>query len=576
MKIFTKQTTIRNFTGSLGVVFLLSQISCRTSDTENNLAGGSAAVKINLLGTEFSNSQKPKPTASLGKQGLDLGNNGVQSKSIMINPSTFIIARLAPVNQSLNTQASVGKNLSAAIPGRLLRDGIMFRVIAYEQGSGNYKTHQDYTIGQPAAPLMLDNSAPYIMVVYSYGSNSLPSISSGETTDLNSAVVNYDDNNRNFMYQNISYTPVNAQNTLDITLRHKTTEITTSVLSNLPGNEITSITNAAIVPHYTNGTIPLASGNITGRTDIASAAVDFSFLSSPATSITTSPIYVNADTGGANTASFSANAVVGGNPRTINVSNAFSITPGWQQSLTVNFSHCGAFIAPGIWKDFMCHNLGADFTADPFVPSAAIQGAKYQWGVQTGATIEVERYVNGVLTPVTQKQYISQTEDLSSPTTTIPDWYVPRPEELQKYPSAPWDTAWQDDIKGDKDPCPNGYRVPTKEQWQAVIDNNTFSVIGLWDTAYTDYSSGVYFGKGLFLPSTGERGSNGRPLAGPNIDPNHQLMKAGNYWSSSKIITKNSDGLYKRDGYFISANENKAVIAQAFYPYGHAIRCIQE
>ena len=64
---------------------------------------------------------------------------------------------------------------------------------------------------------MLDGGTTYNMVVYSYGAGTLPAISSGETTDLNSAVVNYDDNNRDFMYQNINYTPVTGGNSLDIT-----------------------------------------------------------------------------------------------------------------------------------------------------------------------------------------------------------------------------------------------------------------------------------------------------------------------------------------------------------------------
>jgi hypothetical protein len=31
---------------------------------------------------------------------------------------------------------------------------------------------------------------------------------------------------------------------------------------------------------------------------------------------------------------------------------------------------CGAYIAPGEWKEFMCRNLGADPNAHPFYPSA--------------------------------------------------------------------------------------------------------------------------------------------------------------------------------------------------------------
>ncbi|OPB70933.1 hypothetical protein BAY12_16275 [Elizabethkingia bruuniana] len=567
---------MRNFTGSLGVVFLLSQISCRTSDAENNLTSGPAAVKINLLGTEFANSKGTKPTASVGRQGLDLGSSGIQSKSIMINPSTFIIARLAPVNESLSPQASVGKNLSAAVPGDPLGSGIKFRVIAYDQGSGQYKTHQDYTVGQPAAPLMLDGGTAYNMVAYSYGNSTLPAISSGETTDLNSAVVNYDDNNRDFMYQNISYTPANAQNTLDITLRHKVAKITTFIISNMPGNGITAITNAAITPHATNGTIPLASGNITGRTNAASAAIDFSFLSTEATSITAAPIFVNADTGGAVTASFSANAIVGGNPRTINVPNALSITPGNTQSFTLNLTHCGAYIAPGVWKEFMCHNLGADYSADPFAPSQAIRGAKYQWGVLTNATRD--------LAGSPKKQYLSQAEDLTSHQllTANPEWYPANRETLNTIPSLPWDTAWNDNIKTDQDPCPSGYKVPSKEQWQGVIDNNPISSIGTWSPDYTASNSGFLFGKGLFLIAAGQRYQTGGIQLTKAFDGSPNNIN-GVYWSSSNIVEQTPPlvlGLYTHHAYAITIGNNTQEVntqevRKLIYTYGNSVRCIK-
>ncbi|HFK5529595.1 TPA: hypothetical protein ACGZ99_003681, partial [Elizabethkingia anophelis] len=170
--------------------------SCRTSDAEKNLAGGPAAVNINLLGAEFSDAQNIKPTASVGKEIRDSEIDKVQTKSIMTDPSTVLIAQLTPINQAINPQASAGNNLSTAVSGDPLGSGIKFRIIAYEQGSGKYKLHQDYTVGQPATPLMLDGGTAYNMVTYSYGTGTLPAISSGETSDLSSAVVGYDDNNR--------------------------------------------------------------------------------------------------------------------------------------------------------------------------------------------------------------------------------------------------------------------------------------------------------------------------------------------------------------------------------------------
>ena len=99
----------------------------------------------------------------------------------LVSPSSFITAELTP-NRSLSSVAS-SKNLNtvAAVAGDQLGAGNKFRVIAYRQhDDGTYQTYQDYTVGQPATPLMLDGGVDYDIVAYSYGVTTLPAISSGE------------------------------------------------------------------------------------------------------------------------------------------------------------------------------------------------------------------------------------------------------------------------------------------------------------------------------------------------------------------------------------------------------------
>ncbi|MEW7266388.1 hypothetical protein AB2S25_18425, partial [Elizabethkingia anophelis] len=159
--------------------------------------------------------------------------------------------------------------------------------------------------------------------------SSLPALSTGEQSNLSSAVVNYDDTNRDFLYQSQSYTPGSSNNTLNITLTHQISRITTVVRSYAPYGNINSIANAKLTPHYSDGVINLSGGGITGRSVLSSGAVlDFSGATFPATSVTSSPVFINADSGGAATGVFSADINIDGVTKTITLSNKFKITPG--------------------------------------------------------------------------------------------------------------------------------------------------------------------------------------------------------------------------------------------------------
>ncbi|HFK5586374.1 TPA: hypothetical protein ACGZ92_002585 [Elizabethkingia anophelis] len=509
---------------AIGLLSVLMITSCRSSDTENNLSqGGVSAVDINLLGTEYSRSELSSSQASGNHNGSVSAGSNIQSHSVLINPSSVMVVSLAPSETSRlsSSASSSGLNSAVAVSGNSLTGGTKFRVIAY-RSNGAYHTHQDYTIGQPATPMMLDNGATYTIIVYSYGTNSLPAISAGEQSTaanaLNSAQVSYDNANRDFMYQKLIFTPQNyTNNTLNITLRHKVAQITTILNSGSLGN-ITSITGAVLTPHYSNGVYPLSSGVMTGssRTALTSGA-SLSFTGLNTTTATASPVLINADTGGASTGSFSANLTIGGITKAISLPNSFKITPENNSNLTINLSQqCGAYIGPNTnpsnFKSFMCQNLGADASADPFTPSAAIHGAKYKWGAQTGEA----------------GYYISQSDDQSN-SGSITGWNnTDKPQG-----------TWSDTSKTINDPCPSGYRVPTSAQWQAVIDNNTVERIGSWLDGVNNYDSALYFKnpsgmRTLMLPAAGQRS---------NFTGNLYNRGSNGYYLSSSWSLGTTDGL---------------------------------
>ncbi|OPC52961.1 hypothetical protein BAY06_02390 [Elizabethkingia anophelis] len=525
-------------------ILVLLLCSCRSTDTDNTINfHGASGVSFNLLGTDYADPVKLSGQASLGKGIVISSGDAVQRHSVLITPSSFITAELSPSLESkFSTNASLKSNSQAAISGSPITSGVKFRVIAYRQSNGSYQTYQDYTVGQPAIPMMLDNGQAYNIVVYSYGTTNLPAISSGEQNNISSAIVNYDDNNRDFMHQKISFTPTNSTNTLNITLRHKVAQITTIVNSGSLGN-ITGITGGLLTPHYSDGSISLSSGIMSGRSTLSSGA-GLSFSGLNTTTVTSAPVFVNADTGGNATGGFSAAITIAGNTKTISLPNSFKITPENKSDLTINLTKCGAYIGvntnPANYKDFMCQNLGATLGIDPFSPEAGNHGAKYQWGYKPADPT------------VSDSRYYTQANDQAN-IGAISGW------NSASLPNG----SWSDTSKTANDPCPSGYRVPTNAQWQAVIDNNNVERVGSWanDGIYT---TALYFRnpsnvRTLMLPVAGWRYATDGTLADRGF--------GGNYWSSSEATSNAFHLVFIRSSVYVSNYRRTA---------GLSVRCVAE
>ncbi|MYY27426.1 hypothetical protein [Elizabethkingia anophelis] len=95
------------------IVSFITFTSCRSTDADQDdiLIGGKAAVKINLLGDEYGNSNKRAQQASINQKGT-IVDNSVQRYNVLLSPSSFLSADLESVTV-INTVASISKNLSA-------------------------------------------------------------------------------------------------------------------------------------------------------------------------------------------------------------------------------------------------------------------------------------------------------------------------------------------------------------------------------------------------------------------------------------------------------------------------------
>jgi uncharacterized protein (TIGR02145 family) len=200
----------------------------------------------------------------------------------------------------------------------------------------------------------------------------------------------------------------------------------------------------------------------------------------------------------------------------------------------------------GTTKVFMCYNLGVTGTQDALsYQSGTNNGALYQWGRQTdGHEVRTSLTDPGPVGLPVANRFITNG--------TIPkDWISPQDNSL-----------WLDASKTANDPCPAGFRVPTRAQWGGLFRDGTAN--GAPGTAtrntWTWTGNGFTVGSSLYLPAAGYRNVNGGSLG--------SLGTNGNYWSST-VNSANAHSLYLNIGNVNPGNSNDR-------GNGFSVRCISE
>ena len=322
-----------------------------------------------------------------------------------------------------------------------------------------------------------------------------------------------------------------------------TTPPTVTPTNTVPGSPVIT----GVTAGNTSAVVSFNAPTITGSSPI----IGYIVVSNPgniAITAENSPITVNELTNGT-AYNFSVYAV-NSQGRSAGSTSSQTVTPTGP-----GLTGCQVYGPNGTILTFKCHNLGADETADPYTPSWKLNGHYYHWG---RSTIILPAPTDGT----------EANANISGTTTNTT--------------SAP-DNSWKDTEKMVNDPCPSGWRVPTKAEWDAVSNiniNPVRNIVGSWSVtgpgSPTDYSTGVRIGTGsagIFLPATGSL----------NLNPGTGAVsvtgrgKSFRYWSSTQ--SSGCFAWYLRVG-SIDTNTNTLgtfdTNNQLCRTSGYPIRCIKE
>lgn len=209
---------------------------------------------------------------------------------------------------------------------------------------------------------------------------------------------------------------------------------------------------------------------------------------------------------------------------------------------------------PQLVAGFMDRNLGAESATatdgaktrglyyqfgrkDPFVGSTEIYGINGT-SKSTGATIATGKvtFAKAVQTPATFYTYGSGNNDWASP---------------NNYTSKNWNDISESDGKTFFDPCPEGWRLPTKAEY-SNFSTTTFT----WDAT----NSGRTY-NGNWFPAAGYRYSDDGSMS--------IVGSYGNYWSASPYSENSGCLLYFYSGYVYPASRSPRAS-------GFSVRCVQE
>jgi len=453
----------------LALAGALSIMSCRNIEPDTPITEsdqgigqtpveGKINVQVNLLGTSFSSAK--------GTYGL----SSTKPQTIVkeLSPGNTIVAELTPTVSTFSDIVK-GENLPKDYP---------YRVFVFDQEDRTLVDYKDFRVGEEKpASFTLDFEGNYIVVAYTDSSGKLPEFelnvpeeSENKDKEIPTPLQEktLDDINVGFSGSDVmyfkmeNYSPAKIGNVVNITLMHRTSNITLNVKRMLYKEYVKDV---VISQNNESGTINIGTGDIVNRTNPVEQNIDEKLtFDLPEGNVLSSLIPLNVEN------DFKLSLKIKQDNEFKNIELPFEVYLGTKYTLTLKKKYqCGAYVSKELWKEFMCHNLGANYDAHPINTIKELYGNKYARGVK--------------------EPTILHSEEANA---------VPKAPPAS---NAPID-AWQYDLKTENDPCPIGYRILKQIDIDEIFKHNKVEVLNSW-TEKTPVL--VRFGEDLILPMAGYR-----------------------------------------------------------------------
>ncbi|MEN5378931.1 hypothetical protein [Sphingobacterium kitahiroshimense] len=450
--------------GKLGIfaAAALMVVSCQKSEDKVD-AGAQGPAKITILigNTVFDDEVPIGQKSKAGNSDTQADVGGVRSHTVSYNDDFDIVSELTPVRKE---SEDTGASASGSIGNRAsvedeMADGVRYKVAIFDE-AGNYINDRNYERNYEGGsePILLDGGKRYTFVAYSLNNKqTLPEITFSDPANktLATATVSVSGTADMMYFSQSMIVNGNAENDLNIIFKHLFSQITTTIDASQTGYNITAI-SSGISRHMPNASITLADAAITRSGAVTLSYETFSTLGT--TIIKSNPTIINAVAG--NIAQYRLLSITVGPAVQTNLTpfTGLDLTPGVKYNLLLKIvpkdtflTHAGlpaVSIGGDIW---MRHNLGANTNVDPdaLPMTSSRHGNYYQWGritsVGTGTSNTVTNWAGS-----------------NNPANNA--WNLGTEQNPVKNTSA--------------DPCPAGYRIPTRAEMTRLYNNTVSRSVG--------------------------------------------------------------------------------------------------